>query len=115
MSKFRSPRMTACGCIALALLALTVILSPQQGPVAAYKLALVLTAGYAGYWLDRWAFPYARPDSYLLVGDWRNTVRGQSGGADIPIAAKDAIPFAAAMLRRAVVMGACMLAVGLGL
>ena len=115
MSKFRSPRMTACGCIALGLLALVVILSPQQGPVAAYKLALVLTAGYAGYWLDRWAFPYARPDGYLLLANWRTTVRGQGGGADFPVAGNHVIPFAAAMLRRAVVMAACMLAVGLGL
>jgi len=114
MSKLRSPRMTACGFVAMGLLTLVVILSPQQGPVAAYKLALVLAAGYAGYWLDRWAFPYARPDSYLQFPEWRS-LRGKIYQADNPVADGHAIPFAAAMLRRAVVMGACMLAVGLGL
>ncbi|MGD9611238.1 MAG: putative holin [Desulfovibrionaceae bacterium] len=115
MPKFRSPRMAGCGLGAVALLALVVILSPQQGPVALYKLSLVLAAGYAGYWLDRWAFPYARPDGYLAVANWRNAVQGQAGEADIPVAPYHVIPFAAAMLRRAVIMGSCMLAVGLGL
>jgi len=114
MLKIRSPRMLLCGLIAVALLALVVVLSPQQGPVALYKLSLVLVAGYAGYWLDRWAFPYARPDSYLQFPEWRS-LRGKIYQADNPVADGHAVPFAAAMLRRAVVMGACMLAVGLGL
>ena len=115
MPKFRSPRMAGCGLGAVALLALVVILSPQQGPVALYKLSLVLAAGYAGYWLDRWSFPYARPDSYLQFPNWRKVDVGQMLLADNPVADGHAIPFAAAMLRRAVVMGSCMLAVGLGL
>jgi hypothetical protein len=115
MLNIRSPRMVVCGFVALTLLALVVFLSPQQGPVALYKLSLVLAAGYAGYWLDRWAFPYARPDSYLQIPNWRKVIAGQESLADNPVAEGHAIPFAAAMLRRAVIMGACMLAVGLGL
>jgi len=115
MLKFKSPRMAGCALAAVTLLALVVILSPQQGPVALYKLALVLVAAFAGYWIDRTAFPYARPDSYLQFPDWRKVPVGQMVQADNPVADGHAIPFAAALLRRAVVMGACMLAVGLGL
>ena len=114
MFKFHSPRMAGCALAAVTLLALVVVLSPQQGPVALYKLALMLVAAFAGYWIDRTGFPYARPDSYLQY-DWRKVVVGKTLVADNPVAEGHAIPFAAALLRRAVVMGACMLAVGLGL
>lgn len=109
------PRMLGCTVLAAALLAAVALVSPQQLPVLLYKGALVCLAGVAGYWLDRWAFPYARPDSYL-IHDWRAAPSGVPNQADHPVA--DGIYggfFAAAMLRRAIIMAGAMLAVGLGL
>ena len=108
-------RMIVCGLAAIACMAVVAMVSPVQLPVAVYKLALVLVAGYLGYWLDRWIFPYARPDGYL-AREWRDH------GGDFPDDMADyaVVPgyepvFAAALLRRALVVLGVMLAVGLGL
>lgn len=98
--KFRI-RMFWCILLAALLLAMVWAVAPEQGPVILYKQAIVLLAAFCGYWIDRWAFPYARPDRFLTVaGDAR------SGHRRV---------FAAAGLRRAIIMGSTMLAVGLGL
>lgn len=69
------------------------LLAPQQLPVALYKLFLVASAAVAGYWIDRSLFPYARPDSdFCMPG----------------------VETAGAMVRRAIIVGSAMLAVGLG-
>ena len=108
---------------ALALALLVWLMAPQQLPVSLYKLSLVAMAAVAGYWIDRGLFPYARPDEFLA---------GDADAQDAPpvtglepaapdecapcLAAGDAQPLllAAAMLRRAVIVAATMLAVGLG-
>lgn len=91
----RLPRMTGMLLVSLALLALIMALAPQQIGVSLYKLSLITTAAWAGYWIDRSLFPYARPDAYAC--SHCNDVR-----------------LAAAMLRRAVIVGCAMLAVGMG-
>jgi hypothetical protein len=68
--------------------------APHQAQVTLYKFSLVAGAGVAGYYLDRELFPYARPDIFLV------------GGRDIV--------FAAAQIRRAIIVAAMMLAVGMG-
>lgn len=68
------------------------IIAPQQLGVTAYKLSLVSLAAVAGYWIDRSLYPYARPDELAL--------------SDIEVAA--------AYLRRAIVVGACIVGVSLG-
>lgn len=79
---------------ALVLTALIAWLAPQQLGVSAYKMSLNAIGGLFGYWLDRSAFPYARPDNpEIMASDVR---------------------FAAAMQRRAIIMGASILAAGLG-
>ena len=111
----RLPRMFVCLLLALLAFAAVCALSPQQGLVILYKLALVLLAGFAGYWLDRWVFPYARPDGYLKH-EWRaHGVDWPDDKADFEVVENHKIAFSAALLRRALVMGAAMLAVGLGL
>lgn len=80
--------------IALALAALVWWMAPQQLPVSVYKLSLVAMAAVAGYWIDRGLFPYARPDALMAAGQVRL--------AD------------SAMRRRAIIVAATMLAVGLG-
>lgn len=83
-----------------ALLTLAVaLIAPQQVSVSLYKLNLIALAGVAGYWLDRSLFPYARPDVCLKAA--------KDDARAVPLAA-------AAMLRRAVVVAAAMVAVGLG-
>ena len=94
-------RMFWCFVFASLLLIMVWSVAPEQGPVIVYKQAIVLLAAFCGYWIDRWAFPYARPDRFLDVSAAARTGHGRV--------------FAAAGLRRAIVMGSTMLAVGLGL
>lgn len=106
----KTPRMT--GWVILTLLLMIVIyhVAPQQLAVSLYKLSLVTMAGVIGYWFDRSAFPYARPDCFL-------SQKASVGGPCVPhksVADGQQIPFAAAMLRRAIIMGAAMLAASLG-
>ena len=110
-----TPRMLACLVLAGMLAAGVAVLSPAQLPVAAYKLCLVSIAGYLGYWLDRWCFPYARPDSFLTAADWRAEKQPAADAANHPVAPGCEQVYAAAMLRRALVMLGAMLAMGLGL
>lgn len=69
-------------------------LAPHQALVTLYKFSLVTGAGVAGYYLDRELFPYARPDIF------------KSSGRELV--------FAAAQIRRAIIVAAMMLAVGMG-
>ena len=110
-----TPRMLLCLVLAVGLAAMLAVISPQQLPVAGYKLALVTMAAYLGYWIDRWCFPYARPDSFLVAADWRADAKPAQDQANHPVVAGCEQIFAAAMLRRALVMLGAMLAVGLGL
>lgn len=106
----KTPRLSGWLIATFLLLLAIVLLAPQQLPVSLYKLSLVSMAGVAGYWLDRSLFPYARPDTWL--------VKPFSPGApyvpDYAIQPGSEIVFAAAMLRRAIIVGAAMLAIGLG-
>ena len=115
---FRTPRyllalFILCG---LALLMALIFLSPVQGPVVAYKLGLVIVAAIAGMVFDFLAFPYALPSSYL-DSDWRENpdATGEDGKPDFPISNGYFRPFCAALLRRAVIIAAFVLAVALGL
>lgn len=76
---------------ALALTAIIAVLAPQQIGVSVYKLSLVSAAAAVGYWIDRSLYPYARPDRI-----------------DSPIERS------AAMVRRAIIVAACMIGVSLG-
>lgn len=111
------PRLSVWWLIAIVFLALIYHVAPQQLPVVLYKLSLLSLAGIAGYWLDRHLFPYARPDGYLNSADWREWIsrRGKSSfGPDFCIADGYVLPFCAAMLRRALVVAACVVGVALG-
>ncbi|MDD3310971.1 putative holin [Pseudodesulfovibrio sp.] len=99
------PRMTKTTTLALLLAVAVALLAPQQLPVIVYKLALVVLAGVAGYILDRALFPYARPDHFLPPPD-APCETGCCGPSRL---------FVAAQLRRAAIVAAAMLAVGMGL
>ena len=84
--------------IAVLLASVVCFIAPQQLPVSLYKLSLVALAAVAGYWIDRSAFPYARPHVCLVSAQNPET---------------HAL-FGFCMLRRAIIMAAAMLAMGLG-
>jgi hypothetical protein len=76
-------------------------------------IAEVCIAGWGGYWLDRALFPYDRPHSYLMEAETIEAteatqpeyVEGVFVGAG---------NFGASMLRRAIIVAACLICVGLG-
>lgn len=103
----RSFRMLACLLLAFALCAGVFAIAPHQLPVSLYKLSLVMLGAYAAYWLDRWLFPYARPDVFL---ERVKPVADKSRNDELQwlgIAGQ-------AMLRRAIIVAAVVVAVGLG-
>lgn len=96
-------------------LLLTVVLSaPETGEVTAWgralvilhKINLITIAGYVAYWLDRRVFHYARPAAIL------RQARCEVGLNSIAVHYG---VFAAAMLRRALIMAAAMIAIATGL
>lgn len=134
MRRLMRARMADWLLYALLLMALVWLMAPQQLPVAVYKLALVSLAGVACYRLDCSLFPYARPDVLLLGGpaatafaDWRDVVQftefTEKAADDAPGSGASALEAASArerlllgavcMARRAVIVGAGMLAVSL--
>ncbi len=121
----RAPRLWGWALITLALLVAVWGLAPQQLPVSLYKLSLVTLAAVVGYWLDRSLFPYARPDALMdsgMLGSDEPSLRFdmQDSGflvADLPFKEcerEQSLVFGLAMLRRAVIVGCAMLAMGLG-
>lgn len=88
---------------------------PQQLPVSLYKLSLVTMAGVIGYWLDRSLFPYARPDA-IIEEDMTCDIDLHGDCKTIPWSSLDGLGFifGVAMLRRAIIVGCAMLAIGLG-
>ncbi|WP_369951969.1 putative holin [Ralstonia syzygii] len=110
----RFPRMVGWLVAAVLLAALIAVISPQQLPVALYKLSLISLAAVVAYWLDRGLFPYARPDAYLRQ-DWRHGTDELENEADYQIVAGYELVFAAAMLRRAAIVAGIVIGVALGL
>ena len=110
----RAPRNTLWLIAAAVLLVVIALVSPVQLPVVLYKAALIALAAVLGYWLDRALFPYARPDGYL-VRDWRHGTDEPVGDVDYPVVQGYIRVFTAAMIRRALVVGAVVLGVAAGL
>lgn len=117
----RLPRLSSWWVIALALSVLVFVLAPQQLPVSIYKLNLIALAAVAGYWIDRSVFPYARPSLDALDRMHQHCDEGIecANGETIELAAPvyDPAPLyftGLCMLRRAVIMSATIVAVGLG-
>ena len=131
------PRLLSWWLIALALSLAVFLIAPQQLPVSIYKLNLVSLAALAGYWLDRAAYPYARPQSSVLSwlhSDFEIELSAEEvergyvltdDGRKIPVDAfMDAMCgpidptriyfMLGCMLRRALIMSAAILAISLG-
>lgn len=112
------PRMTEWLVAAVLLSALALTFSPQQLPVSLYKLSLIAIAGVVGYWLDRSLFPYARPDAFMPrdLEDIENTVEVEDAPLQfkLELSLRNDMLSAASMIRRAIIVAAAMIAVGLG-
>ncbi len=108
--------------IAIGLFVAVYLLAPQQLPVSLYKLSLVALAAVAGYWLDRSLFPYARPDVFLALEPFDDTDYDDAGNPHIAnrisleCKPDDVLLrlMGVCMLRRAIIVAAAMLAMGLG-
>lgn len=120
--KFPLPRLFGW-LLATAILCLVIgWMYPHQLPVSVYKLSLVTLAGVIGYWLDRSLFPYARPDSFIPLTEAAPSEiacdidlhEGDCLEVGLTPTGTTALLFAMCMLRRAVVVGSTMLAMGLG-
>lgn len=107
------PRLFGLLILNLVLIGIIFAIAPQQAPVTLYKLSLVTTAGLVGYWLDRVLFPYARPDSFLERIEFRNTRNDSVFYRDV-INKGQELAFSCSLVRRAIIIGCAMLAMGLG-
>lgn len=83
-------RMQWTALFAVIVLLIALLIKPEQLFLVFWKLSLVSLAGWLGYLLDRELFPYARPGDATSSKDQNDQ-----------------------MLRRAIVVGAAMLAYGL--
>ena len=115
----RIPRLIGWAVVTLLLSVAVWWMAPQQLPVTAYKLSLVTLAGVIGYWLDRSLFPYARPDAFLafedaILADPDDIEHKGCADVMVPVSGPHDMLVAASMLRRAVIVGCAMLAMGLG-
>lgn len=104
-SLLRPPRMTTWLVVWLLLAAAAFSFSPQLVGVSLYKAHLMALGGWAGYWIDRGLFPYARPGD---IGDAPQALSPQH------IDPGRAILWAAAFIRRALIVFGCLIAVSLG-
>ncbi len=107
------PRLFGLLIFNLILIGIIYAIAPQQAPVTLYKLSLVTAAGLVGYWLDRTLFPYARPGEFL---DYLEMHTQNSKVTYMkPFVKKGCeIIFATCLIRRAIIIGCAMLAMGLG-
>lgn len=91
-------RMSPWLALTVALAVLVYAIAPAQLEVAIWKAMLLSGAAYLGYWIDRNVFPYARPHEVL----------------EYARRAPEAALYAAlAMLRRAVIIAAVVIAAAL--
>jgi hypothetical protein len=77
--------------------------------VTLYKAHLMALAGWGGYWLDRALFPYDRPHQYLELADDTDAAETD---AKMQICAGN--QFGMSMMRRAIIVAACLVCIGLG-
>ena len=85
------------------------IVAPQQVGLLLWALSKLSFAAYLGYWIDRGVYSYARPRDLYTAGE---IARDQG---DMPKAKYLARLAFAAAIRRAIIMAATIVAIGLGI
>lgn len=131
LQKLARLRMADWVVAALLMTLLVWLIAPMQLPVTIYKLSLVALAAVSGYWIDRSLFPYARPDLFFELRHGSEEAAPETTFTSLAGAVSFAEQETAinlegssadqllrlaglAMVRRAVIVAATMLAVGLG-
>ena len=99
MDSIKNIRMIAWLAISIPLFLIVAIVSPQKIELLIYKAVLITFSAWLGYRVDRGLFPYARPDRL----------------AEEPAMPDSDLAFSEAMKRRAIIVGACVLAMAMGL
>ena len=99
------PRMTVWTFIAAIFVGVVFLWAGVELVTLAYKGALVAAFAVGGYWIDRECFPYARPDE----------VCPQFKDHTLEWSPADATVAHGLMIRRAIIIGACILGGALGL
>jgi hypothetical protein len=97
--------------VAIILTLVMVAVAPQQLSVLCNKLLLMSLAAWCGYWLHRSAFSYVRPASLLDLIDHLNPDAKPLSEWDLMIARLAMV----SLLSRAIVMGAAMLSIAIGI
>ncbi len=82
--------------------------------VSLYKAHLLALGGWGGYWLDRALFPYDRPHEYWEAEAEEVLQLGPNEGGPTATMAVTTECYGHAMLRRAIVVAAALICVGLG-
>jgi hypothetical protein len=104
------PRMLLWAVLTVILIALTFAQqNTSPGSVIAvtlYKAHLMALGGWGGYWLDRALFPYARPHAAFAAA----AQCPDDAAANAAFVAEAAL----SALRRAIIVAACLICVGLG-
>ncbi|MBK1683420.1 putative holin [Rhodoferax fermentans] len=112
---FAIPRMLVFLVLMLLLMVLSLFLQQSQPgsllAVTVYKSHLMALGGWGGYWLDRCLFPYDRPHQYLEIDD---TPEPDDLPGEFATAVCHGGTFSQSMLRRAIIVAACLICVGLG-
>lgn len=109
-----APRMLLWCVLTLVLMAVSLwVQSRAPGSVLTvtlYKAHLMALGGWGGYWLDRALFPYDRPHQYL---EWDGTPE-EHAEDEASVELVSGYAFGYSMLRRAIIVAACLICVGLG-
>ncbi|MFP5473080.1 MAG: putative holin [Gammaproteobacteria bacterium] len=102
------------------ILALAALFAQSQAPgniiaVSLYKAHLLSLGGWIGYWLDRGLFPYDRPHEYLLPeAEELDTIPPDAEVLEGVGELVDGRNYGSAMIRRAIIVAAALICVGLG-
>ncbi|ACR32480.1 putative holin [Burkholderia glumae] len=120
VSHLKTPRLTVW-LVASIVLAVLAYANRQSDPllsVTFYKAHLMSLGGWGGYWLDRLIFPYARPHEFVPTADqFEVDVAGvELSEFECKIALDPrahAELFKAVSLRRAIIVAASLICVGL--
>lgn len=121
---FKFPRMLVWLVLTIVLMGLALRLQAVDPgnlfAVTLYKAHLLALGGWGGYWLDRALFPYDRPHCYLQDDHNQPGDRAAWNPEPEPTTAEQtavlvsANTFGSAMLRRAVIVAASLITVGMG-
>lgn len=106
-----APRVGGMALAALLLALVILLFAPNLLTVTAYKLSMVTLATWLGYQVDRAVFPYARPHTFL---EWVDKHRLDTVNGEGNEVLRNTQLATAAMLRRAIIVAAVIIAIALG-